>query len=141
MREGVRVIVEDVLTDPDFAPHRGIAASAGFRAFGSVLGGEGVVYLFDPGTGHVGVVDATRNRIVGETTVPVQRGVDVDVMPVLAVQGGALWLVTGPGRLTRYELATGAITDVVLPTDVVSAEAAGGPPAPGATRRGGCATA
>jgi hypothetical protein len=110
------------------------ARDAGFRAFGSVLGGEGVVYLFDPGTGHVGVVDATRNRIVGETTVPVQRGVDVDVMPVLAVQGGALWLVTGPGRLTRYELATGGTTDVVLPTDVVSAEAAGGPPAPGATR-------
>lgn len=110
------------------------ARDAGFRAFGSVLGGEGVVYLFDPGTGHVGVVDATRNRIVGETTVPVQRGVDVDVMPVLAAQRGALWLVTGPGRLTRYELATGGITEVVLPTDLVSEAAAGGPPAAGATR-------
>ena len=110
------------------------ARDAGFRAFGSVLGGEGVVYLFDPGTGRFGVVDATRNRIVGETTVPVQRGVDVDVAPLLAAQRGALWLVTGPGRLTRYELATGGVTEVVLPTDVVSEEAAGGPPAPGATR-------
>jgi hypothetical protein len=110
------------------------ARDAGFRGFGSVLGGEGVVYLFDPGTGRVGVVDATRNRIVGETTLPVQRGVDVDVMPVLTAQRGALWLVTGPGRLSRYELASGAITDVALPTDVVSEEAAGGPPAPGATR-------
>jgi hypothetical protein len=110
------------------------ARDAGFRGFGSVLGGEGVVSLFDPGTGRVGVVDTTRNRIVGETTVPVQRGVDVDVMPVLATQRGALWLVTGPGRLSRYELASGAITDVALPTDVVSEEAAGGPPAPGATR-------
>jgi PAS domain S-box-containing protein len=27
-----RVIIEDVLTDPDFAPHRAIAAAAGFRA-------------------------------------------------------------------------------------------------------------
>jgi PAS domain S-box-containing protein len=27
-----RVIIEDVLTDPDFTPHRAIAASAGFRA-------------------------------------------------------------------------------------------------------------
>src|ERR1700692_4079258 len=27
-----RVIIEDVLTDPDFAPRRAIAASAGFRA-------------------------------------------------------------------------------------------------------------
>src|SRR5215210_20382 len=110
------------------------ARDAGFRAFGSVLGGDGVVYLFDAGTGRVGVVDATRNRIVGETTVPVQRDVDVDAMPLVAAQRGALWLVTGPGRLTRYELATGGITDVALPTDVVSEEAAGGPPAAGATR-------
>jgi signal transduction histidine kinase len=32
MRQGSRVIVEDVNTDPPFAPHRAIAASAGFRA-------------------------------------------------------------------------------------------------------------
>ena len=31
-REGGRVIVEDVQTDPGFAPHSRIAASAGFRA-------------------------------------------------------------------------------------------------------------
>jgi signal transduction histidine kinase len=31
-QEGHRAIVEDVQTDPDFAPHRAIAASAGFRA-------------------------------------------------------------------------------------------------------------
>ncbi len=42
--------------------------------------------------------------------------------------------MTGPGRLTRDELATGGTTDVTLPTDVVSEAAAGGPPAPGATR-------
>lgn len=110
------------------------ARDAGFRGFGSVLGGEGVVYLFDAGTGRFGVVDATRNRIVGETTVPVRKGVDVDVMPVLAAQRDAVWLVTGPGHLTRYEVATGRTSDVELPTDVVSEQAAGGPPAPGATR-------
>lgn len=32
MRQGERVIIEDVKTDPGFAPHRHIAASAGFRA-------------------------------------------------------------------------------------------------------------
>ena len=42
--------------------------------------------------------------------------------------------MTGPGRLTRDELATGATTEVTLPTDVVSESAAGGPPAPTATR-------
>src|SRR5258705_4074719 len=31
-QRGERVIIEDVLTDPAFAPHRPIAASAGFRA-------------------------------------------------------------------------------------------------------------
>jgi len=32
MRQGTRVIIEDVKSDPGFAPHRHIAASAGFRA-------------------------------------------------------------------------------------------------------------
>ena len=32
LRRGERVIIEDVLADPGFAPHRKIAASAGFRA-------------------------------------------------------------------------------------------------------------
>jgi hypothetical protein len=111
------------------------ARDAGFRGFGSVLGGEGVVYMFDAGTGRFGVVDATRNRIVGETTVPVREGVDVAVAPVLAAQRDAVWLVTGRGRLTRYEVASGSISEIELPTDVVSEAAAGGPPAPtGPTR-------
>jgi hypothetical protein len=108
---------------------------AGFRGFGSVLGSEAVVYMFDAGTGRFGVVDATRDRIVGETTVPVRKGVDVDVAPVLAAQRDIVWLVTGPGRLTRYEVANGSTSEVELPTDVVSEAAAGGPPAPtGPTR-------
>jgi PAS domain S-box-containing protein len=32
LKRAERAIIEDVLTDPDFAPHRAIAASAGFRA-------------------------------------------------------------------------------------------------------------
>jgi hypothetical protein len=106
----------------------------GFQGFGAVLGGEGVVYLYDPVTGRIGVIDATRNELAGRTNVPVQGGVSADVTPVIAVQRGALWLVTGDGRLTRDELATGTTTDATLPTDVVSAADAGGPPAPGATR-------
>jgi hypothetical protein len=106
----------------------------GFQGFGSVLGGEGTVYLYDPVTGRIGVVDATRNALAGRTNVPVQGGVSADVTPVIAEQRGALWLVTGDGRLTRDELATGTTTDTTLPTDVVSEADAGGPPAPGATR-------
>ena len=106
----------------------------GFQGFGAVLGGEGTVYLYDPATGRVGVVDATRNELAGRTNVPVQSGASADVTPIIARQRGALWLVTGDGRLTRDELATGATTDVTLPTDVVSEAGAGGPPAPGATR-------
>jgi hypothetical protein len=109
------------------------AREAGFQGFGSVLGGPGVVYLFDPGTGRFGVVDATRNRLV-QTTLPVQAGPQVDVAPILAAQRSVLWLVTGPGRLTRYDLSAGTTNEIELPTDVVSEEAAGGPPAPGATR-------
>jgi hypothetical protein len=99
-----------------------------------VLGGEGTVYLYDPTTGRVGVIDATRNELAGRTNVSVQAGVSVDVAPALAEQRDALWLVTGPGRLTRDELATGTTTEVTLPTDVVSEAAAGGPPAASATR-------
>ena len=32
LKRAERVIIEDVLTDPDYAPHRAIAASAGYRA-------------------------------------------------------------------------------------------------------------
>jgi hypothetical protein len=106
----------------------------GFQGFGAVLGAEGAVYLYDPVTGRIGVIDATRNELAGRTTVPVQGGMSADVTPVIAAQRGALWLVTGDGRLTRDELATGATADATLPTDVVSAADAGGPPAPGATR-------
>src|SRR5262245_143543 len=106
----------------------------GFRGFGAVLGGDGTVYLYDPTTGRLGVVDATTNKLAGKTTVAVHGGVGADDAPVLAEQPGALWLVTGTGRLTRDDLASGNTTDVTLPADVVSAEAAGGPPAPGATR-------
>ncbi len=106
----------------------------GFQGFGAVLGGEGTVNLYDPTTGRLGVIDATRNELAGRTNVPVQSGVSAEVAPVLAEQRGALWLVTGPGRLTRDELATGTTTEVTLPTDVVSEAAAGGPPAATATR-------
>ncbi|HMF81970.1 MAG TPA: hypothetical protein VKI01_01700 [Acidimicrobiia bacterium] len=106
----------------------------GVRGFGSVLGGVGTVYLYDPSTGRVGVIDATRNDLAGRTTIAVHGGVGADDAPVLAEQRGALWLVTGPGRLTRDDLPTGSTTELTLPTDVVSEQAAGGPPAPRATR-------
>jgi hypothetical protein len=123
---GVRTVRLDPTTLTD-------ARDAGFQGFGSVLGGPGVVYLFDPGTGRFGVVDATRNRRV-ETMLPVRPDTPVDVAPALALQRNVLWLVTGPGRLTRYELSTGSATEVELPSDVVSEADVGGPPAPGATR-------
>jgi hypothetical protein len=106
----------------------------GFQGFGAVLGGQGTVYMYDPVAGRIGVIDATRNELAGRTNLAVQGGATADVTPVIAEQRGALWLVTGDGRLTRDELATGATTDVTLPTDAVSETDAGGPPAPGATR-------
>src|SRR5262249_42868012 len=45
----------------------------GLRGFGSVLGGVGTVYLYDPSTGRVGVIDATRNDLPGTTTIPLPR--------------------------------------------------------------------
>src|SRR5262249_57969300 len=108
----------------------------GVRGFGSVLGGVGTVYLYDPSTGRVGVIDATRNDLAGRTTIAVHGGVGADDAPVLAEQRGALWLVTGPGRLTRDDLPTGSTTELTLPTDVVSEQAAGGPPAPPAAPPG-----
>src|SRR5204862_6157 len=80
----------------------------GFQGFGAVLGGEGTVYLYDPATGRVGVVDATRNELAGRVNVPVQSGASADVTPVIAQQRGTLWLVTGDGRLTRDEPASPA---------------------------------
>ncbi|HMF03336.1 MAG TPA: hypothetical protein VKH17_00870, partial [Acidimicrobiia bacterium] len=64
----------------------------GFRGFGTVLGGDGTVYLYDPTTGRLGVVDAKTNKIAGETTVAVHGGVGADDTPVLAEQPGAVWL-------------------------------------------------
>ena len=37
LRQGERVLIEDVETDPGFAPHREIAARAGFRAVQSTV--------------------------------------------------------------------------------------------------------
>ena len=56
----------------------------GFQGFGAVLGGEGTVNLYDPTTGRLGVIDATRNELAGRTNVPVQSGVSAEVAPVLA---------------------------------------------------------
>src|SRR5260370_19553053 len=106
----------------------------GFQGFGAVLGGEGTVYLYDAVNGRIGVVDATRNALAGRTNVPVQGGVSADVTPVIAEQRGALWLVTGDGRLTRDELSTGTTTDATLPTAVLSEAPPGGPPPPATTR-------
>ena len=86
--------------------------------FGAVLGGEGPRNLYDPTTGRLGVIDATRNELAGRTNVPVQSGQSAEVAPVLAEQRGAL-AGDRARRLTRDELATGTTTEVTLPTDVV----------------------
>jgi PAS domain S-box-containing protein len=55
LKNGTRIIVEDVDTDPSFAAHRGLAASTGFRALQSTP-------LFERGSGGpVGVI-STRFR-------------------------------------------------------------------------------
>src|SRR5262249_47815625 len=97
--------------------------NVGFRGFGAVLGGEGAVYLYDPTTGRVGVIDAARNQLAGRSSIAVHGGVGADVGPVLAEQRGALWLVARPRRLTRAEPATRGPAQGTLPPDAPSAHA------------------
>jgi hypothetical protein len=72
--------------------------------FGAVQGTDGRVYLYEAGSGRVGVLVAARNRL---DTLAVLAPGTVETnpwAPVVAVDGHALWLVDAPGRVTRFDV-------------------------------------
>jgi hypothetical protein len=87
----------------------------GLPAFGDVGGTTGGVLLYDTGSGRFGFLDATRNRIVDDATLPAD--------PARAATGGTItgippeaWVVTRPGTLLRHPLSgTGDIQVDVAP--------------------------
>lgn len=87
----------------------------GFAAFGDVAGEPGRVLLYDAGTGRFGVLDASTNRIVDQTSIG-SHDVDRDARPLVAPAGDDAWLVTAPGVVTRHRLTpSGADHAVPLP--------------------------
>lgn len=87
----------------------------GFAAFGDVAGVPGRVVLYDAGTGRVGALDASTNRIVDQTTIG-SHDVDVDARPLLAPAGDDVWLVVAPGAVARHRLgASGGDPTLTLP--------------------------
>lgn len=77
---------------------------AGAKGFGSVLGARGRVYLYEPTSGRVGVLPSARNRLETIGRAPSGAAQDDLFAPGLAVDDGTLWLVSAPGRLTRFGL-------------------------------------
>ena len=79
----------------------------GVDGFGSVYGVSGRTYMYDAASGRVGVLRSASNRLEPLGTTPRGAAQEAVFAPTIAVGGGALWLVSAPGRLTRFELASG----------------------------------
>jgi len=77
------------------------------RGFGTVLGTPGAVLMYDPGTGRVGRLDATRNRLGIVASLEPAAGQAAAWAPALAARGTDLWVVPAPGQVARVDLATG----------------------------------
>jgi hypothetical protein len=87
----------------------------GVAGFGSVLGCDGEVYMYDPGTARVGVLHTARNRLELIGRVPGGATEQSPFAQLVAHDGRALWLVPLPGMLQRFDLATQAVS---APTNV-----------------------
>lgn len=83
------------------------------RGFGSVAGAEGGVFMYDPANGRVGVLDATTDELRERDRLAPWSAGEHD--GVVAVSSRRLWLVTGPGEVTRLDRSS---LDVVGTTDV-----------------------
>lgn len=83
------------------------------RGFGAVVGGEGAVYMYDAPSGRVGRLDATTNRLRERDPLDGWQAGDQDGL--VAASGNRVWLVTGPGELSRLD---GESLDVIGTTDV-----------------------
>jgi len=87
-------------------PHLRAARQLAITGFGYVAGHDGVVYMYNPSSGQVGVLDARTNRLHLIAALPpgtTQRNLFV---PTIAAHGTDLWLVSTPGQLTRLDLGT-----------------------------------
>lgn len=71
------------------------------RGFGAVVGGEGAVYMYDAPSGRVGRLDAATNRL--QTRDPLKGWQAGDQDGLVAASENRLWLVTGPGELSRLD--------------------------------------
>ena len=87
-----------------FDPRRRAVQQVDVTGFGSVQGVDGRVYMYDPGTGRVGVLTSRRNTLTDLARIPGGVAQDDTFAPVLAPLGSSLWLVSAPGRVTRFDL-------------------------------------
>lgn len=97
------------------------------RAFGTVLGTDGAVYLYDAGTGRIAVLDARRNRVRPIATIAPADGQVAPWAPTVALEGTVLWLVPSPGTVVGVDTVTGRITheaDLAAPASTATAVAA-----------------
>jgi hypothetical protein len=82
------------------------ARQVDITGMGSVVGTHGRVYMYDAGSGRVGVLDSTRNELHALGNVAPGAGQPNAFLPVIAALPGALWLVPAPGSLVRFDLSS-----------------------------------
>jgi hypothetical protein len=89
-----------------FDPDLGALQQVDLTAFGSVVGREGRVDMYDIGTGRVGVLRSARNTVDLLGTIPGGSNPPSLFTNALAATEGALWLAPNPGEVTRFDLAS-----------------------------------
>ena len=107
---------ETLRFDPALTRPRQLAT----QGFGAVLGTPGAVLMYDAGTGRIGRLDATDNRLDILGTVGPAAGQTAAWAPALAAQGTVLWVVPAPGQVARVDLTSGRAT---ARADVAGADA------------------
>jgi hypothetical protein len=118
-----------------FDPSLRHAQQVRVTGFGSVQGADGRVYLYDAGTGRVGVLDSARNDLTTLGRLPGGTPQDDTFAPTIAPTAGSLWLVSAPGRLTRFDLSTRTADDPIALVD--HSGATGDPVTTGVVATGG----
>jgi len=104
-----------------------------FTGFGSVQGSDGRVYMYDAGTGRVGVIESARNTRTVLGTIPGGRPQDDTFAPVIAPTASALWIASAPGELTRFDLGSRRADAPIRLTDAgATSQATGVVATPGA---------
>jgi hypothetical protein len=103
-----------IRVDPENLSHR---QTFNFTGFGEVIGDAGDVYMYEGATGRLGMIDGRTNHVIDLAHVTTNFPPALLVpAPSIAVAPGRLWLVTGPGRVRSYDLATHALgNEIVLP--------------------------